>query len=47
MLWHSGETIGFRNVILRFPERRLTVIVLTNRNEPGPYDNALAIADLF
>ena len=33
-LWHSGETMGFRNVIVRFPERRLAVIVLTNRDDP-------------
>ena len=43
--WHSGETMGFRNVIVRFPERRLTVIILTNRNDPEPYRTALAIAD--
>jgi CubicO group peptidase (beta-lactamase class C family) len=46
LLWHSGETIGFRNVILRFPERRLTVVLLTNRNAPPPYATALTIADL-
>ena len=46
-LWHSGETRGFRNVIIRYPERKLTVIVLTNRNDPEPYSNALAIAQLF
>ena len=46
-LWHSGESIGFRNVILRHPRRRLSVIVLTNRNEPEPYPTALAIAELF
>ena len=45
MLWHSGETRGFRNVLLRFPEQRLTVIVLTNRNDPEPYRTALRIAD--
>ena len=44
-LWHSGETMGFRNVILRFPERRLTVVILTNRNDPEPYRTALSIAD--
>ena len=47
MLWHSGETIGFRNVIARWPRRHLTVIVLTNRNDPEPYATARAIADLF
>lgn len=46
-VWHSGETVGFRNVIVRFPRRRFTVIILTNRNQPEPYTTALAIATLF
>jgi CubicO group peptidase (beta-lactamase class C family) len=46
-LWHSGETIGFRNVIVRWPERHLTVIVLTNRNDPEPYPLALKIAKAY
>ncbi len=46
-LWHSGETSGFRNVIVRYPARRLTVVILTNRDDPGPYETALAIAKLF
>lgn len=46
-LWHSGESIGFRNVIVRWPERRLTVIVLSNRNDPKPYQTALKIAEEF
>lgn len=45
--WHSGESIGFRNVIVRYPKRRLTVVILTNRNDPAPYKTALAIAALF
>jgi len=44
-LWHSGETVGFRNVIVRYPQRHLTVVVLTNRNEPEPYRLALRIAE--
>jgi CubicO group peptidase (beta-lactamase class C family) len=43
-VWHSGESIGFRNVLVRFPARRLTVAVLTNRDDPPPYPAALAIA---
>lgn len=43
-LWHSGESIGFRNVMLRYPAQKLTVIVLSNRNDPEPYPLALAIA---
>jgi|GEM_PF-40287 len=46
-LWHSGETRGFRNVIIRYPERKLSVIMLTNRNDPEPYSQARAIAQLF
>jgi CubicO group peptidase (beta-lactamase class C family) len=47
VLWHSGETIGFRNVIVRWPKRHLTVVVLSNRNDPEPYRLALKIADVF
>ena len=47
MLWHSGETRGFRNVLIRLPERRLTVVLLTNRNDPPPKETAMKIADLF
>ena len=43
-LWHSGETVGFRNVIVRNPSRRLTVVLLTNRDDPAPYETALAVA---
>ena len=45
--WHSGETVGFRNVIVRWPSQRLTVVLLSNRNEPAPYETALAIGRLF
>ena len=46
-MWHSGETIGFRNVIIRDPSQRLTVVVLTNRNAPRPYPLARRIMDRF
>lgn len=45
--WHSGETLGFRNVIVRWLQHRLTVIVLTNRNHPPPYGMALTIGATF
>lgn len=44
---HTGETSGFTNAIQRFPDRRLTVIVLTNRNGGTPWTIAERIADLF
>jgi CubicO group peptidase (beta-lactamase class C family) len=46
-MWHSGETRGFRNAILRIPERRLTIVVLTNRNEGHPRDLTRRIAKLI
>ncbi|HMG18902.1 MAG TPA: serine hydrolase domain-containing protein [Gemmatimonadales bacterium] len=42
---HTGETSGFRNAIQRFPGRRFTVIVLTNRNGGEPSGVAERIAD--
>lgn len=46
-VWHSGETMGFRNVIVRYPKRRLTVVILSNRDDPEPYATARRIAGLF
>ncbi len=46
-LWHSGESMGFRNVIVRWPGQHFTIILLSNRNDPEPYQTALAIAKLY
>lgn len=45
-LSHHGETSGFTNFILKYPDRRLTVIVLTNRRGGAPWDLAARIAAL-
>jgi CubicO group peptidase (beta-lactamase class C family) len=42
---HTGETSGFRNAIQRFPLRRLTIVVLTNRSSGEPEAIAERIAD--
>ncbi len=44
---HSGSTSGFRNFMQRFPDLRLTVIVLTNRAEPDVQPLAEKVADLY
>ena len=44
---HGGSTRGFRNHILVFPNEKLMVIILTNRNEGDPIKQAHAIADIF
>ncbi|MGH8318395.1 MAG: serine hydrolase domain-containing protein [Steroidobacteraceae bacterium] len=46
-VWHSGETEGFRNVIIRWPKQHVTVVILSNRNDPQPYPTALTIGRLF
>ena len=46
-VWHSGESMGFRNVIVRWPKQHLAVIILSNRNRFQPYPLALAIGHLF
>ena len=46
-LRHHGESRGFTNSILRYPERRLTVVILTNRTGGAPWDIAQRIAELY
>ena len=41
---HTGESIGFRNAVVRFPDEKLSVVVLTNRNEGEPYELAMRVA---
>jgi len=44
-MWHHGESIGFRTVIQRFPDDRLTVVILANRNDLDPAALALRAAE--
>ena len=46
-MWHSGETLGFRTVIQRFPEEDLTIIVLANRTDLDVVKMSLQAADLM
>ncbi len=41
---HTGESLGFRTALVRYPSHRLTVVLLTNRNEGDPGRTAQAIA---
>ncbi len=44
-IWHSGTSRGFANRIVRFPEEKFTVIILTNRNEAKIAEFPHRIAD--
>jgi CubicO group peptidase (beta-lactamase class C family) len=46
-LRHHGESRGFTNGIVSLPERRLAVVVLTNRTGGAPWDIAQRIAELY
>ena len=46
-MWHSGTTIGFRNVIERFMLDRLTIVILCNRSDFDPTALAFNIFELY
>ena len=45
-IWHSGTSIGFRNRLVRFPEKQFTVIILANRADAKLDELPHQIADL-
>jgi CubicO group peptidase (beta-lactamase class C family) len=46
-LRHHGESTGFTNGILKYPKRKLSIVVLTNRTGGEPWAMADSIAALF
>ena len=42
---HTGSTAGFKNVYHRYPNERLSIIILTNRSSGSPKDIADSIAE--
>jgi CubicO group peptidase (beta-lactamase class C family) len=44
-MWHSGSTVGFRSVIDRFTNEKLTVVILCNRTDVDPSELALRVVD--
>ena len=47
IVFHTGSTQGFRNVIYRIPSKEFTVIILTNRNEGDMENLAEKIVDIY
>lgn len=45
--FHDGSSIGFRNSVGLFPDQKLMVIILTNRNEHDPIEEVHKIAALY
>ncbi len=46
-MWHGGSSLGFKTHILRIPEKRLTVVIPTNRNEGQVAALARNVADSY
>jgi len=45
-LYHRGDTTGFSNFIIKYPDRKTTLVVLTNRQGGAAADIAATIMDL-
>ncbi|MCI0706672.1 MAG: beta-lactamase family protein [Ignavibacteriae bacterium] len=46
-VFHTGSSRGFRNAIVRIPDERFTVVILTNRNEGNPVEIAYKLIDMY
>lgn len=44
---HGGSWVGFRNMIMRFPDQRFTVVVLSNLAEFDPGGIAIRVAAVY
>jgi CubicO group peptidase (beta-lactamase class C family) len=44
---HNGHSAGYRSSIVRFPEQRFTVIILSNLSSSDPEAMARKVADLY
>lgn len=44
---HHGETRGFTNSIMRFPDDSLTIVILTNRSDSAPWEIAERVAAIY
>ncbi len=47
VLWHSGNTSGFTSRIHRVPDRKFTIIVLSNRSNAPLADLVTAVQELY
>ena len=50
VVYHTGSTRGFRNIIYRMPEKKFTTVILTNRDSGSEFQTlvfAHKIVDYF
>ncbi len=46
-VYHTGSTCGFRNAYLRYTDDQLSIIILTNRRDPGVLELAEQLSELY
>ena len=44
---HGGSFVGYKSVLLRFPEQKLTIVILANLSTMNPSRLARQVADLY
>jgi CubicO group peptidase (beta-lactamase class C family) len=47
LIFHRGHTCGFTNLMERYPEKKFTVIILTNRRDAEILDFGKRIFDIY
>lgn len=50
ILYHTGSSIGFRNIIYRIPSKNFSAVILTNRDEGGEFstlESVHKVIDVF
>ncbi len=46
-VYHTGGTCGFRTAYLRYPDDQMSIIILTNRRDPGVMELAEKLTGLY
>ena len=50
IIYHTGSSIGFRNILYRIPSRNFTAVILTNRDDGGEFSTLTTVhkvVDIF
>jgi len=45
VVYHTGSSTSFRNIFYRIPSRKLSIIILTNRNDPEEEESMVNLAE--
>ncbi|MBL4602903.1 MAG: beta-lactamase family protein [Emcibacteraceae bacterium] len=46
IIYHTGSSIGFRNILYRIPSKNFTAVILTNRDEGGEFSTHVKVHEV-